>query len=82
MDSINEFIDYSKHYRLLQRSSRSISDGALLYDIATSEFELQSHFYVYSTTDAVWKGMNSLILEAINWIELLLSFYKNSLGIR
>ena len=35
------------------------------YNIAVSDFELQSFYYIHFRTNTLGKGMNSLILPAI-----------------
>ena len=58
---------------------REFSPGAMArvldYDLEISEFELQSHYWVYFRINALVNGMNRLIPPAYGLIVYLL-FYK------
>ena len=56
--------------------------NVLDFNIRVSEFELHSRYYVHFQTNALGKGMNTLISTAFWEIVPLLFFYKNGLGIR
>ena len=51
-------------------------------NILVSEFELQSSRYVHLRTNTLGKYRNTLNLKAMDWIEQLISFYKDEFGIR
>ena len=46
---------------ICQGSTRDVVSYVLDYDFVVSEFELQSHYYAHFQTNALGKGMNSLI---------------------
>ena len=55
--------------------------NVLRCNIAVSEFELQSRYFIHFMTDPTRKGMNLLILPALGSILLLLFFYKGGVSI-
>ena len=50
--------------------------------IVVSKFELQSRYYVHFRINTLGKGMNPLILPAMDLIVKLLSFWKDGFGIK
>ena len=50
--------------------------------LKVSEFDLQSHYYVYFRINTLGKGMNPSIPTAIDWISSLLSCFMSSFGIK
>ena len=49
--------------------------------IVVREFVLQSRYYVHFRANTLGKGMNPLILPAMDYIVPLLFFYENGFGI-
>ena len=51
-------------------------------NLVVSEFELDLYNYVHIWTNALGKGMNSFILQAMNKIVQLMFFYKDGLDFK
>ena len=66
---------------LIKSSHRTFPRGVMVksldYELEVSEFEFQSHLYVYFRTNTLGKGMNHLIFPATGQIVPLLSFSIN-----
>ena len=61
---------------------RGVMVKAMNSGIVVSEFVLQSRYYVHFWTNTLGKGMNLLILSAMDWIVPLLFFKENGFGIK
>ena len=56
---------YSNLMRIVWGCPRGKMVKAMVSEIVTREFELQSRYYVHFRTNTLGKGMNSLILPAM-----------------
>ena len=63
-------------------SPRGVVANILDWHIIVSEFDFLSCYYVHFRTNALGKGMNSLIPLAMGWIVALLLFYKDDFHIK
>ena len=81
---LNSFI--SSRIKMTKTCSRGSLCGVMANmlecDFVVSEFELQSCYYVHFRTNNLGKGINSLLHTAMVDIVSLLSFHKDSNGIK
>ena len=64
------------------KESPGVVANELDCNILVNEFEPQLRYYVHFRTNTLGKDMSPLIPPAVVWIADLLSFNKNSIGIK
>ena len=85
-EEVAYFIWWSGWWKTFHQFSRGSPRGVMVKTmdcgIVVSEFVLQSRYYVHSRENTRGKGMNPLILPAMDWVVPLLFFTENRFGIK